>query len=145
MALHVQEALEMCNNCSVGTYDISNWASRAVLHKGNFTLSGAKFESLVFQQPLNLKGTLNNVTLSRDLVLTLSDQQEINGRLSISSLLPDDTLYSSEQGRVYQQATEEFSVAARFTNLQVNGLYDGIALRHFYDQAVSYRNRYILH
>ncbi|XP_057379728.1 uncharacterized protein LOC130702079 [Daphnia carinata] len=136
MTLQVQEVLEMCDNCSVGTYDISNWASRAVLRKGNFTLSGAKFESLVFQQPLNLKGTLNNVTLSRDLVLTLSDQQEFNGRLSISSLLPDEILYSSEQGRVYQQATEEFSVAARFTNLQVNGLYDGISLRHFYDQAV---------
>ncbi|KAI9558066.1 hypothetical protein GHT06_014819 [Daphnia sinensis] len=136
MTLQVQEALQMCDNCSVGTYDISNWASRAVLRKGNFTLSGAKFESLVFQQPLNLKGTLNNVTLNRDLVLTLSDQQEINGHLSISSLLPDDILYSSEQGRVYQQSTEGFSVAARFTNLQVNGLYDGISLRHFYDQAV---------
>jgi hypothetical protein len=108
-----------------------------VLRKGNFTLSGGKFESMVFQQPLNLNGTLNNVTVNQDAVLTLSDQQEINGRLSLSSLLPDNMLYSSELGPFYQQSTEGFKVAGQFANLQINGLYDGISLSHFYDQLVN--------
>jgi hypothetical protein len=136
-ALVVQGVIDMCNNCSVGTYDLSNWASRAVLRKGNFTLSGAQFESVGFNQTLNLNGTLNNVTVSRDLVLTLSDQQEINGRLSLSSLLPDNISYSSVLGPLYQQSTEGFKFASKFTNLQVNGLYDGISLPHFYDRLVK--------
>jgi hypothetical protein len=108
-----------------------------VLRKGNFTLSGAQFESVGFNQTLNLNGTLNNVTVSRDLVLTLSDQQEINGRLSLSSLLPDNISYSSVLGPLYQQSTEGFKFASKFTNLQVNGLYDGISLPHFYDRLVK--------
>ena len=136
--LLVQGSIDVCNNCSVGTFDISNWASRAVLRKGNFTLSGAKFESLLFQQPLNLNGTLNNVAVSRDLVLTLSDQQEIHGRLSLSSLLPETMLYTSEQVPFYQKSTEGFKVAGQFTNLQIHGLYDGISLPHFYDQLVNF-------
>jgi hypothetical protein len=34
----------------------------------------------------------------QDAVLTLSDQQEINGRFEISSSLLDNMLHSSEQG-----------------------------------------------
>ena len=135
-SLQVLGPIETCDTCLVDTFDISNWASRAVLRKGNFTLSGAQFESLVFQQPLNLNGTLNNITVGKEHLLTLSDQQEINGMLSISSLLPDSILYSNEKGPIYQQATEDFNVAARFNNLQVNGLYDGISLPHFYEQLV---------
>lgn len=135
-SLQVTGAVETCDTCLVGTFDISNWASRAVLRKGNFTLFGAQFEFLVFQQPLDLNGSLNNVTVTRDHLLTLSDQQEIDGLLSLSSLLPDNIMYLSEKGPIYQQTTEEFNVAARFKNLQVNGLYDGIVLPHFYEQLV---------
>ncbi len=135
-SLQVTGAVETCDTCLVGAFDISNWASRAVLRKGNFTLSGAQFESLVFQQPLGLNGSLNNVTVTRDHLLTLSDQQEIDGLLSVSSLLPDNIVYLSEKGPIYQQTTEEFNVAARFKNLQVNGLYDGVFLPHFYEKLV---------
>jgi hypothetical protein len=47
-------------------------------------------------------------------------------------------LFSSEQVPLYQQSTEGFKVAGQFTNLQVNGLYDGISLPHFYDQLVNF-------
>lgn len=137
--LKVTKAIETCDACLVGTFDLSSWASRSVLRKGNFTVSGAQFESASFQ-PLNLNGYLNNVTVSRDNLLTLSDQQEINGRLFLSSLLPANILYSSEKGPVYQRTTEEFNLAARFENLRVKGSYDGIDLQRFYNQTVIYPN-----
>lgn len=129
-------SVKMCDKCLVDTFDLSNWASRSVLRKGNYTISGGNFDTVSFQQPLSLAGSLNNVQIGRDHLLTLTDPQEINGQLLISSKLPTTIQYSSEKGHRYQKTTEEFQLAARFKNLHVNGLYNGIDLPHFYKQLV---------
>lgn len=136
-SIQVTGNVETCNKCLIDTYDISDWASRSVLRTGNFTLNGSQFESVSFQQSLELLGSLNNVTVSRDELLTISDEQQIKGNISLSSQLPENIQYPSNDGSMHQLATEDFIVAARFSNLEVEGLYDGIDLRRYYDRSVN--------
>ena len=135
-SLTVKDAVEVCDTCLVDSVDLSSWTDKVVRRTGNYTLSTApSFESIVLQQPITLNGTLNGVTVDKAHLMTLSDPQVISGPLTLSSLLPESMPYSS-QISVYQEATEHFTLAARFDQLYVKGLYDGVNLTHFYNQSV---------
>lgn len=138
-SLSVKDALELCPSCLLNGTNLSSLTSKAVLRTGNLTLSNpVRFENIVFQQPLTLHGQLNNVSVDRSRLLTLTGEQTVHGHLVLSSHLPESINYSTQKSKssAYQEATEDFSLAARFGNLTVNGLYEGVNLSHFYDQSV---------
>lgn len=136
--LVVEEDVEMCSGCFVGSYDLSDWASRAVLINGSYTLSGGRFESMTFQQPITLKEQLNGASVDKKCLLTLSDNQKVTGVITLSAQLPHDILPTSKTGLAYHNATEGFTLAGRFRNLTVEGLYNGVNLANFYERAVRF-------
>lgn len=136
--LIVKKDVEMCPGCLIGSYDLSEWASRAILQTGSYILPGARFESVKFQKPVKLNGQLNGITVSKEHIMTLSDPQIVTGQLSVHSYLPAGISFPSNMSSDYQKATEEFTLASRFDKLQVNGLYSGVDLAHFYEKSVSF-------
>lgn len=136
-SLIVEKDVEMCSGCLIGSYDLSDWANRAVLQTGNYTLPGGSFESMSLQQPVTLRGQLNGIIPTKDHLLTRSDPQLVTGQLKLASHLPLNVPYGSNETSAYKQTTEDFTLASRFGTLQVNGLYTGVNLSYFYDRAVS--------
>ncbi len=138
-SLLVKNAVEMCPACLVNGVDLSSWAAKVVLNYGNITFAGpVQLENMVLQQPLELAGKLNNVTVDKTSLLTLSDPQTVDGPLTLSSHLPGSINIVTDSGKAstFLIATEEFSLAARFVNLTVNGFYDGVNLSRFYNLSV---------
>lgn len=129
----------MCPTCLVNVVALSSWAAKVVLNFGIITFAGTvHLENMVLQQPLELAGKLNNVTVDKTSLLTLSGPETVDGPLTLSPYLPGSINIVTESGKAFTflKATEEFSLAARFVNLIVNRFYDGVNLTRFYNLSV---------
>lgn len=138
--LSVNTDVEVCRTCTVDGVDVSHWADAAVLSDGagQTITAPVQFDSAVFADRLVVDGQLNGVTVDRHQLMTLDDDQIVSGRISLTAHPPtsDDITRHGDQ---YENSTQQFQLAARVQNMTVLGLYDGVNLTRFYDNAVRIR------
>ena len=136
--MHVDGNVELCATCLVDGVDLSQWASNAVLRHGNFTISQpVDVDTVVFESPILLQGQLDGVSVDRDHLMTLNDDQNVYGPISFASEQPHNLQNDTAGVHLHQDIVGEFNLAAQVKDLQTRGLYDGVNITRFYHKSVQ--------
>ena len=140
--LSINGNMDMCAECTVDRVRLLDWFPRVVPRNGNVTIkSRVQFENASFTGTVHLHGLLNGVDFSRRSLMTLKDNQVSLGKLTFAAQLPETVQVDSDLADDYVPASSGFRLAARFADLSVSGLYQGVNLTRFYGGTVYIKKK----